>query len=289
MPANKKNNNETLQDDVLSVSDINKSDELESRDNISVNKKVPFAIVEAYKAIRANVSFLLSQNTGNVITVTSANAGEGKSTTSSNLAVAFSQLDKKVILVDADLRKASLHKKFKIKNGTGLSNILSEGVGTDGCIKEINPNLFLLTAGSIPPNPSELLVSKKFDETIELLSKNYDLVIIDTPPLNVVSDALIVAPKTTGVILVVRDGYTPLYSIQKAIDVMKFSHINILGAVMNGANPGAKNKYIYRKYSYKYHYGGYNYGYGNYGYGYGYGVNNMGINPNIPNNMNNQK
>ncbi len=251
--------------ELLSVSDINTSDEIEAQENIAVNRKVPFAIVEAYKAIRANVSFLLSQTNGNIIAVTSANASEGKSTTASNLAVAFSQLDKKVILIDADLRKASLHKKFKIKNGTGLANILAGDDDPSGCVKEINPNLFVLTTGAIPPNPSELLVSKKFDDVLNYLSANYDLVIIDTPPLNVVSDALIVAPKTSGVILVVRDGYTPHYSIQKAIDTMRFSKVNVLGAIMNGANPGAKNKYIYRKYSYKYHYGSYYGSYGNYG------------------------
>ncbi len=251
--------------DVISVKDINSSDESEAKKTVTINKKIPFAIVESYKNIRTSIAFLISECGGNAITVTSANASEGKSTTSSNLAVAFSQLGKKVLLIDADLRRASLHRKFKIKNTDGLTNVLIGEKNVGECVKEINTNLFILTAGSIPPNPSELLGSQKFEEVMKYVCAVYDFVIVDTPPLNIVSDSILVAPHTSGAVLVVRDGYTPHYSIQKAIDVLRFSNVNILGAVMNGANPRNKNKYIYRKYSYSNYssYGYYRSGYGN--------------------------
>lgn len=248
-------------------------------------RRVPFAIVESYKNLRTSITFLLSECDGNSFAVTSANAGEGKSTTSSNLAIAFSQLGKKVLLIDADLRRASLHKKFQIDNSKGLSDIISSDLPFEEAFVAINPVLHVLTAGTLPPNPSELLDSQKFSDLMTYLNSVYDYVIVDTPPLNVVSDSLIVAPNTAGMVLVVRDGYTPHYSIKKAIEVMNFANVNILGSIMNGTNPKSKSRYVYRKSSYdtSYYgnkrdiYGGRKgyrngYGYGGYGYGgYGYG------------------
>ncbi len=247
--------------DIISASDVNLADAINTRDN---KKHVPFAIVESYKNIRTSITFLLSEANGNSMTVTSANAGEGKSTTSANLAVAFSQLGKKVLIIDADLRKASLHRKFNVKNVKGLAEVLQEEALFEEVYCEISPELHILTAGVSPANPSELLDSDNFSKLMEKLKSSYDYVLIDTPPLNVVSDSLIVAPHTSGVVFVVRDGYTPHYSIKKAIDVMRFSNINILGSVMNGANPKYKNRYIYRKYSYVYNKKGYSSYYGPY-------------------------
>ena len=275
------------------------------------NKRVPFAIVESYKNLRTSIAFLLSENDGSSFTITSANAGEGKSTTSANLAVAFSQLGKKVLIIDADLRRASLHKKFKLENDIGLSDVITGTKNANEAIKVINPMLSILTAGPLPLNPSELLDSQSFSDLMVYLNSTYDFVVVDTPPLNVVSDALIVAPNTTGMILVIRDGYTPHYSIKKAFEVMRFSNVNILGTIMNGTNPRSKSRYIYRKskyYSYNsgyrssygsnYGYGGYTYGggygggYGSYGHGggYGYGPRQQenSNNENRQNNQNNQ-
>ena len=238
--------------------------------NVLEKKQVPFAIVEAYKNIRTGVAYLLSKDGKNSITITSANAGEGKSTTAANLAVAFSQLGKTVLLIDADLRRASLHKKFKLENKRGLSDILSNNIDFDDAIVTVKPGLDVLTAGIMPPNPSELLDSAKFDKVMEEMTAKYDCVIVDTPPLNVVTDSMLVAPQTGGVILVVRDGYTPHYSIKKAIADMDFSNINILGAIMNGSHPKNKNRYIYRKYSYGYYGSYYKYDYKKNNYGYGY-------------------
>ena len=276
------NNIEATEEKVTTPTNEPATTENDAADNNLTNRRVPFAIVESYKNLRTSLAFLLSENEGNSFTITSANAGEGKSTTSANLAVAFSQLGKKVLIIDADLRKASLHKKFKIENDVGLSDVIIGSVNISDAVKNITPMLSILTAGNLPPNPSELLDSQSFSDLMVYLNSTYDLVILDTPPLNVVSDSLIVAPNTTGVVLVIRDGYTPHYSIKKAIEAMRFSNVNILGTIMNGINPRSRSRYIYRKskyYSYNpgyrssygnsYGYGGYG-GYSSYG-GYGYG------------------
>ena len=241
-------------------------------------QKTPFAVVEAYKTIRTNLSFLLAQNEANSFAVSSSNAGEGKSTTAVNIAIAFSQLGDKVLLIDCDMRRSSVHKKLKLENETGLSNVLVGFSKFDDAVQKVSDSFYVLTAGHIPPNPSELLGSKAFEELMENAKKEYAYVILDTPPINVVSDALVVAPKTGGVILVVRDGITPNFAFKHALESTEFANINILGAVMNGTNPRSKRRYTYRKYGYggryyRYGYGKYGkYGYGKYGYGkYGYG------------------
>lgn len=241
----------------------------DQKNAIITGKKIPFAIIEAYKNIRTSIDFLLADEEKNTFTVTSANAVEGKSTTSSNLAVAFSQLEKKVLLIDADLRRASIHKKFNIENKSGLSNVIINEAEFEDVVVKVKPYLHILTAGKLPPNPSELLGSKRFEEFLNKASEEYDYVIVDTPPLNVVTDSMLVAPLTGGVVLVVRDGYTPHYSIEKAIADIEFAGIKILGAVMNGVNAGNKKNYIYRKTGNE-SYGKYRYGYNKYGYKYGY-------------------
>lgn len=236
----------------------------------SQKRHVPFAVVEAYKTIRTNLSFLLTANESNIITVTSPNAGEGKSTTAVNMAIAFSQLGDKVLIVDADMRRASLHKKLKLENKLGLSNVLAGFIKADEAIRPINDTLDAITAGQMPPNPSELLGSSRFKVFLEEISKKYSYVIIDTPPVNIVSDTLLIAPHTAGLVLVVRDEFTYNDAIKRALGAIEFANINVLGAILNGAHPKENRRYHYRKYGYK-KYSGYNYGYSGYGYGgYGY-------------------
>lgn len=233
---------------------------------ISEVRRVPFAVVEAYKAIRTNLTFLLSSSETKVFGITSPEAGEGKSTTAVNMAIAFSQLGDKVLLIDADMRRCSIHKKLKIENNTGLSNILAGFNKYTDAINRISDTLDVITAGQVPPNPSELLGSVRFKELVETVGKEYSYVIIDTPPVDVVTDALVIAPHTAGLVLVVKDQITPTDSIRRAIDSAKFAGINILGAVMNAANPKSRGRYGYRKYGYG-RYGYHKYGYGKYGYG----------------------
>ncbi len=233
-------------------------------DHKETKKAAPFAVVEAYKSIRSNLCFLLEKkDKGNVIAITSSNAGEGKSTTAVNLAVAFSQLEDKIIIVDADMRRSSVHRKLHLENDKGLSNVIAGMCDFESAVKKVSDNFDALTSGQTPPNPSEMLGSKKFSDLIEKLRSVYDYVIIDTPPLNVVSDALVIAPNTDGLTFVLRDGFTPNYTIKRALASVEFAKTKVLGAVMNGANPKSGNKYIYRKYSYRSQYYNryYKYGY----------------------------
>ena len=205
------------------------------------NKKIPFAVVESYKAIRTNLSFLLASAKSNVVAVTSPNSGEGKSTTAANMAIAFSQLGERVLLIDADMRRASLHKKLRTDNADGLSNVLAGMAKIDDCIKQVNENFFFLPSGRIPPNPSELLGSAEFEALIKKVSPAYGCIIIDTPPINVVSDTLVVAPHTAGIVMVVRDGITQNDDIKHVIDSAEFANIKILGAVINGIKQSTGN------------------------------------------------
>ena len=247
-----------------------KTDSKQTAMNISESRHVPFAVVEAYKAIRTNLTFLLATSETKVFGITSPEAGEGKSTTSVNMAIAFSQLGDKVVLIDADMRKSSIHKKLKIENNAGLSNVLAGFNNYSEVITHINDTFDVITAGQVPPNPSELLGSARFKELVETVGREYSYVIIDTPPMDVVTDALVIAPHTAGLVLVVKDHVTPTDAINRAIEAAKFANINILGAVMNAANPKSGRGYGYRKYGYR-KYGYRKYGYSKDGYGYGYG------------------
>lgn len=247
-----------------------KTDSKQTAMNISESRHVPFAVVEAYKAIRTNLTFLLATSETKVFGITSPEAGEGKSTTSVNMAIAFSQLGDKVLLIDADMRKSSIHKKLKIENNAGLSNVLAGFNNYSEVITHINDTFDVITAGQVPPNPSELLGSARFKELVEAVGREYSYVIIDTPPMDVVTDALVIAPHTAGLVLVVKDHVTPTDAINRAIEAAKFANINILGAVMNAANPKSGRGYGYCKYGYR-KYGYRKYGYSKYGYGYGYG------------------
>lgn len=215
-------------------------------------KSPPFAVVEAYKAIRSNLMFLLEKTEhGNVVAITSSNAGEGKSTTAVNLSVAFSQLEDRILVIDADMRRSSVHKKLRLQNERGLSNVLAGLDKFEDTVQKVSDNFHVLTAGQTPPNPSEMLSSKRFAELIRYARENYDYILIDTPPLNVVSDAIMLAPHTDGFVFVLRDGFTPNFTIKRAIATLELTENKILGAVMNGAYPNSGNKYVSRKYSYR--------------------------------------
>ncbi len=217
-----------------------------------------FAVVESYKMIRTNLLFLLSQSNEKSITVSSSVAGEGKSTSAINIAVAFSQLGCRVLLIDADMRKPSVHKKLRLSNEKGLSSILVGFSQLDESITEVNPNFHVMTAGPTPPNPSELLGSDQMTALLDKLEHTYDYIIIDTPPVNIVPDALVVAPNTSGIVFVVQDFITPHAQFQKALSSIEFAGVRMLGVILNGSSGGTTKKYRYR---YRYRYGSYNYNY----------------------------
>lgn len=215
--------------------------------------KTPFAVVEAYNTIRTNMLFLFSQTKGKMVTITSAMAGEGKSTTVLNLAISFSQLGGKILVIDADLRKPSIHRKVHDSNAKGLSNVLIGLCGFEEAVTTINENLDILVAGTRPPNPSEILASANFETLIEHVREKYDYVIIDTPPINFLSDALLVAPRTDGVLMVVRDHETYHEEFRNALSSIEFSNIHLFGAILNCMKE-ADQKHKYGKYKYHYRY-----------------------------------
>lgn len=216
--------------------------------------KVPFSVVEAYKNLRVHLISALEKGNSKVVAISSANASEGKSTTSINLAVTLSQLNKKVILIDADSRRSTLHQKLKIENEKGCLDVISGSVELKDSIKSHNQYLDVITAGSVYNNPTELFCSNAFERMLTELRNMYDYVIIDTPPVNLVSDALVISQKCDGLVFVVRTGVTTYETFRNALISTNQLGINVLGAIMNGIGADT-NKYlkygfygVYRRY-----------------------------------------
>ncbi len=214
-----------------------------------LNEDSPFAIREAYVQLRTNL--MLSVAAGEkeeckIFSFTSANPSEGKSMTSSNIAVSFAMLGKKTLLMDCDMRRPSIHNLWNLELENGMSNLLT-GVG--GCILHDVKDLPLsiLTAGDIPPNPSELLTSARFTAVLDELKQNYDYIIMDTPPINQVADPQIVAQQSDGVVLVVRSGKTQKKDLLIAEECLKKNNSKLCGIVVNSINMKHDRKGYYGK------------------------------------------
>ncbi len=217
----------------------------------TILKNPVFRVVEAYKTLRTNILFSVPAVEGRSkrFIFTSANPNEGKSTISANTAITFAQqTDVRVLLIDADLRKATAHKHFGLSSKKGLSNFLAGQDTLENCIQKVPdvPNLCLMASGVLPPNPAELLAGKQLEILFEELNKLFDVVIVDTPPVNVVADALSICPFVDGVILVATDNKTSYNELQAAVNQLKIADAKILGAVLNKARTGnyrSKQKY----------------------------------------------
>lgn len=202
-----------------------------------LHENMPSKASEQYKRIRENIEFVLCNDEKNhAIGVTSSMRGEGKSITSINLSYVFAQKGYKVLLIDADLRLPSVAKKMEIDNSPGLSEMLKNG---EEC--QIKPkaylldNLFILPAGEIPPNPSELLGSERMRELLIKLKGEYDYIFIDLPPVNVVSDAISVSSSISGAVVVVREEYTEKNELEYCFRQLELSEIKVLGCIINDA------------------------------------------------------
>lgn len=212
---------------------------------MSIVEKEPKSIAaESYRTLRTNIQYSSFDKEYKVIVITSSEPGEGKSTTAGNLALCMAQGDKKVILVDCDLRRPSIHKKFKVSNLAGLSDVIIGKSDLSKVMHRYNKNLVLLTSGKIPPNPSEMLSSKSMENLLEKLRENFDYVILDTPPVQAVTDSQILSTKADGTILVVRAERTKKESVNNAINLLKKVNANIIGTVLNGTDL-SRNKYQY--------------------------------------------
>ncbi len=221
----------------------------------AANRAIPFAVVESYKAIRTNLMFLLSQSRSHTFEISSSLPGEGKSTCAVNLAIAFAQLGSKVLLIDADLRKPSINRKLRLRNPKGLSSVLVDLCSFSEAVMSINANLDVLLSGPIPPNPSELLGSDSMSRLLEDIKDEYDFIIIDTPPINAVSDAVALASKTEGIVMVIQDRKTTHDEFKKAVSSLNFANANLLGVVLNGSSEkSAKYSTKYSSKSQRYQY-----------------------------------
>ena len=207
----------------------------------TISDKSKFAIVESYKSARSNIMFSLSADDDKLFAVTSYSKGEGKSTVSANLAISFSKMEKKVLLVDCDLRRPNIHNIFKIENQAGLSNVIGKMVEFEEVIhRNVLPNLDILPSGTIPPNPSELLCSPKFTNLVKKLYEEYDYIIFDTPPIGVVADALLLKDLLAGFVVVLRERSTTHGDVQNIMDSMKLADAKILGFVKVGCTSNKK-------------------------------------------------
>jgi len=228
-----------------------------------------FEIKEAYNSVRTNIMFSLpNDDKCKVIIITSPSPGEGKTTTAVNISITLALAGSKVLLVDADMRKPKIHTYMDVKNKTGLSGLLSNFTPLKEVVNHSSKYyLDFITAGIIPPNPTELLSSEEAHKTINGLKDHYDYIIIDTPPVNVVTDAVTLSKLADGLIIVTRQNVTTHQSIARAISNLEFADAKILGFILNDSKKEAYYKRNYYKKNYGYSYG---YGYG-YSYGYGYG------------------
>ncbi len=202
-------------------------------------------VSEQYRTLRTNLQFSSVDQELSTMVVTSTTQSEGKSLTAANLAIAFAQQGKKVLLVDADMRRPTVHYTFRISNTFGLSNLLVGDHTLEQLVHESKvDNLDLLTCGPIPPNPSELLASNRMRELVGIAKQSYDLVIFDTPPVLAVTDPQILANETDGALLVVRSKKTEKDAAKRAKELLEQANANLLGAVLNDKDVKDSN-YLY--------------------------------------------
>lgn len=211
-----------------------------------LNDSSPFVLQEAYKTLRTNLLFSLRGKGCKRFCITSSMPGEGKSITILNLAISIAQTGKKVLLIDADLRRPALARLLAENPAPGLSNVLAgQATEMDAIREETYPNLDVLFCGDIPPNPSELLSSEQMQKLVEDMSLRYDYILMDTPPVNLVSDCCLVANILDGVVLLARHGKARKDGVKQALSQLKLTDAKILGCIFNGVTVNTKRYYRY--------------------------------------------
>lgn len=220
-----------------------------------MNPKSP--ISEQFRTLRTNINFMAIDHPIKTLALTSANVSEGKSTVTDNLAIVWAQTGQKVLLVDADLRRSTLHRTFNLDNREGLTTILTSRARTIDLNTIIQPsgidNLSLLPSGPTPPNPAELLSSQRMKDFLKAVRDLYDMIIVDVPPMLEVTDTQVISHDLDAVVLVVKQGQTQKLGAKRAVELLKMAHANLLGYVMNDVVSDGSAGY------------GYGYGYGYYG------------------------
>ncbi|MBQ1596472.1 MAG: CpsD/CapB family tyrosine-protein kinase, partial [Clostridia bacterium] len=221
---------------------------------IASGNDVPFNYVESFKSLRTNLNFIAATEKLNTFILTSAIPGEGKSNTAINLAITLAEDSKSVVVVDCDLRKPSLNRYLKLgRNFKGVTDILTGNATVeDALIQFEDLGIHVLTAGAVPPNPSEMLSAEPMQKLVEDLKGAFDYVILDTPPVSVVTDAAILGRYADGALLCVRSDYAPKETVQLAKERLTAVGVRILGVVLTGFD--AKNDHKSSAYSYTYEY-----------------------------------
>ncbi|KPA12195.1 Exopolysaccharide synthesis protein, partial [Candidatus Magnetomorum sp. HK-1] len=211
---------------------------------------------ESYRGIRTSLLFSSADKVPKIILVTSAGPSEGKTLTSTNLAITMAQAGSRVIIVDCDMRKPKVHKMFNLSRDMGMSSVLvSEDLETilnDVTLPSGIPNLEVIPCGPIPPNPSEIIGSQKMSLIMDELGKRYDRIIVDSPPITAVTDSTVLAKFVDGVMLVVHAGVTPKQVVKTGLEQIQGVEANVLGAVLNDVDTGKESYYYYQYYYYYY-------------------------------------
>lgn len=201
---------------------------------------------EAYRILRTNIQFSAIDRILKSLVVTSSLAGEGKTTTSVNLAYSIAQTDKKVMLIDCDLRRPMIHKVFEVSNLVGLTTIISENLDYKEFVQRIDDlQIDILTSGPIPPNPTELLGSKRMKNILDKMKEEYDMIIIDSPPVGIVTDAALLSTLADGTLLVCLTGKTELEAIKLSKAALDKVNANIVGVIMNKVSVKKGKYYAY--------------------------------------------
>lgn len=217
----------------------------------TLHKNLEFAATEQYKLLRTNLNFTLPENLKcPIIGVTSSMRGEGKSTTAVNLSYVLAENNHNVLLIDGDLRIPSIAKKMDIKSTPGLTDFLMGFEKQQLSVFKSNllDNWYIIPAGNLPPNPSELLGSSRMETILEVLSEKFDYIIIDLPPVNAVSDALTISKFITGMIVVIRSDYTEKKELETCFRQLRLSNVKVLGCVMNESKDEKGSYSKYKKY-----------------------------------------
>lgn len=209
-----------------------------------LNSKSP--VFESYRTLRTNIQFASVDQEMKKIVITSPKPGEGKSTTVANLAIAFAQQGKKVLLIDADLRKPTVANTFSLPNTSGLTNVLSRQSNLEQVVQQSTvENLYILTSGPLPPNPSELLGSNSMKELVSKAENEFDIILFDSPPVLAVTDAQVLTNLSDGTILVIRSGSTDQDAAKKAKDLLQVGNSRLLGVVLNSKKQKQDQYYYY--------------------------------------------
>lgn len=209
------------------------------------NKTSP--ISEQYRTIRTNIQFAAAgKEPIKTIVVTSASQGDGKSTTAANLAVVFANAGQRTLIVDADMRRSTVHKTFKVSNAQGLTNYLTGNAELEQVVQSTSvENLDIISGGTKAPNPSELLVSDMMNHFLDRVRDLYDIIILDMPPVIAVTDAQIMAAQADGTILVIREGVTDKELLLKAKELLSLASAKVLGVVYNASRSASDRGYYY--------------------------------------------